>query len=740
MVTVRHAHRTDSTETLARLTALRLSELKIDALLAAEAWLAEQPLADHSAKIRDGWEMVEILADLRMDKDALLAALLFPLFDGDVLSAEQIETYFPEAVLPMLLAVKQMEAIRSIPIGAHQTLQPQQADNLRRMLLAMVEDVRAVVIKLASQICELRNVKNADEETRVLAAKETNAIFAPLANRLGIGQIKWELEDLAFRYLHPQLYKQIACLLEEKRLDREQFMLDFVAQVERKMLEADLHAEVYGRPKHIFSIWKKMQKKHLAFDQLYDLRAVRIVTEKVQDCYAALGLVHTSWRHLPTEFDDYIATPKQNGYQSIHTVVIGPQGRAVEIQIRTRQMHEDAELGVAAHWKYKEGPSQGREGYDEKIGWLRKLLQWQEEVVDSADLAEELRNQVTEDRVYVFTPKGDIVDMPLGATPLDFAYYVHSSVGHRCIGAKISGRIVPFTYQLKTGDQVEILTGREQNPSRDWLNPHLGYLKSSRARSKVQYWFRQQDKDKNLAAGKELLDNELSKLNLPMEHPTKVLQRFNINSMDELLVGIGGGDIKLTQVVHYLQSQQPKTAEQEIDPRLKQRPASTNKAQSDVVVQGVGNLLTHMAGCCQPLPGDPIVGYITQGRGIAVHRDDCDQFKLMESQHPERVVDANWGDQYNSGYAVDIRILANDRNGLLRDITSILANEKANVTQMNSHSNIKEQSVLITMTLELYNQDSLNKLLSKISQVNDVLEAKRCKSGASNSSDKQATG
>ena len=731
MVTVRHAHRTDSTETLARLTALGLSELKIDALLAAEAWLVSRPFEAYASEIRDGWEMVEILAALRMDKDALLAALLFPLFDGDLLSAQQIESHFPEAVLPMLLAVKQMEAIRSIPVGAQQTLPPQQADNLRRMLLAMVEDVRAVVIKLASQICELRNVKNADEETRVLAAKETNAIFAPLANRLGIGQIKWELEDLAFRYLHPQLYKQIASLLEEKRLDREQFMLDFVAQVERKMQDADLQAEVYGRPKHIFSIWKKMQKKHLAFDQLYDLRAVRIVTEKVQDCYAALGLVHTSWRHLPTEFDDYIATPKQNGYQSIHTVVIGPQGRAVEIQIRTRQMHEDAELGVAAHWKYKEGPVQGREGYDEKIGWLRKLLQWQEEVVDSADLAEELRNQVTEDRVYVFTPKGDIVDMPMGATPLDFAYYVHSSVGHRCIGAKVSGRIVPFTYQLKTGDQVEILTGREQNPSRDWLNPHLGYLKSNRARSKVQYWFRQQDKDKNLAAGKELLDNELSKLNLAMEHPTKVLQRFNVNSMDELLVGIGGGDIKLTQVVHYLQSQQPKTVEQEIDPRLKQRPPSSSKAQSDVVVQGVGNLLTHMAGCCQPLPGDPIVGYITQGRGIAIHRDDCEQFKLMESHHPERVVDATWGDQYNSGYAVGIRILAHDRNGLLRDITSILANEKANVTQMNSQSNINEQSVLITMTLELYNQDSLNKLLSKISQVSDVLEAKRCH-GSSN--------
>ncbi|MDZ7903148.1 MAG: TGS domain-containing protein, partial [Rheinheimera sp.] len=351
----------------------------------------------------------------------------------------------------------------------------------------------------------------------MLAAKQTNAIFGPLANRLGIGQLKWELEDLAFRYLHPQVYKKIAAQLEEKRLDREQYMKDFVAAVHQRMQDEKLQCEVYGRPKHIFSIWKKMQKKHLSFDQLYDIRAVRIVTERVQDCYAVLGIVHTSWQHLPKEFDDYIATPKQNGYQSIHTVVLGPHGRPIEIQIRTRQMHDDAELGVAAHWRYKEGGPAGREGaLDEKIGWLRKILAWQEEVVDSS-LAEELRNQVTEDRVYVFTPKGDIVDLPLGSTPLDFAYYVHSNVGHRCIGAKISGRIVPFTYQLKTGDQVEILTGREPNPSRDWLNPNLGYLKSSRARSKVQYWFRLQDRDKNYAAGKELLDAELARLNLVME-------------------------------------------------------------------------------------------------------------------------------------------------------------------------------------------------------------------------------
>lgn len=726
MVTVRHSHSTvyNPGETMEWLCSLGLPEGKISCLMAAEQWLQSRSLTELTCpQVHTGWEMVEILADLRMDKDALTAALLFPLVEAQVLSCDDVQSEFPQAVVTMLAAVNQMEAIRTIPVGPNQNPNAQQADNLRKMLLTMVDDVRAVVIKLAAQICYLRDVKNADEETRVLAAKQTNAIFGPLANRLGIGQLKWELEDLAFRYLHPQVYKKIAAQLEEKRLDREQYMRDFVAAVHQRMQDEKLMCEVYGRPKHIFSIWKKMQKKHLSFDQLYDIRAVRIVTERVQDCYAVLGIVHTSWQHLPKEFDDYIATPKQNGYQSIHTVVLGPHGRPIEIQIRTRQMHDDAELGVAAHWRYKEGGPAGREGaLDEKIGWLRKILAWQEEVVDSS-LAEELRNQVTEDRVYVFTPKGDIVDLPLGSTPLDFAYYVHSNVGHRCIGAKISGRIVPFTYQLKTGDQVEILTGREPNPSRDWLNPNLGYLKSSRARSKVQYWFRLQDRDKNYAAGKELLDAELARLNLVMEHPSKVLQRFNVGSMEELLVGIGGGEIKVTQVVHYIQSQYAKV-EPEIDPRLISKPMHT-PAKSHVVVQGVGNLMTHMAGCCQPLPGDAIIGYITVGRGIAVHRDDCDQFKNLQENHPERVVEATWGDQYASGYEASIRIVAHDRNGLLRDITSILANEKANVLRMSSNSDVAKQTAIINMTLELYNLDSLNKLLTKISLIDDVIEAKR---------------
>lgn len=408
-----------------------------------------------------------------------------------------------------------MQAIKALQQTQSNKVSVNQVDNIRRMLLAMVEDVRAVVIKLAERLCYLRQVKNADEETRVLAAKETENIYAPLANRLGIGQLKWELEDVSFRYLHPEVYKKIAKQLDEKRLDRERYMVNFVESIATQLKALNIQGEVYGRPKHIYSIWKKMQQKSLDFDQLFDVRAVRVVVEKLQDCYSALGIVHTSWNHLPSEFDDYVATPKPNGYQSIHTVVVGPEGKAVEVQIRTKQMHDDAELGVAAHWRYKEGSAHGKtSGFDEKVSWLRKILQWQEDVTESGELLDELRSQVFEDRIYVFTPNGDVVDLPNGSTPLDFAYYIHSNVGHCCIGAKVFGRIVPFTYRLKTGDKVEILTSKTPNPSRDWLNPNLHYIHAPRARAKVQHFFKLQDRDKHISQGKELLETELQKHDL----------------------------------------------------------------------------------------------------------------------------------------------------------------------------------------------------------------------------------
>lgn len=439
-----------------------------------------------------GQEMVEILAALNLDTESLLAALYSPAYQAQKVTAEQLQQQDAKLadLVALLDAVQQMQMISDLQHFQHGKPNAEQIDNVRRMLLSMVADVRAVLIKLAERICRLREVKNDDEETRVLVAKECQDIYAPLANRLGIGQLKWELEDLAFRYLHPQTYKSIAKQLHERRLDREEYIEKFVANLSEGLRHEGVDAEVYGRPKHIYSIWRKMQKKHLNFEQLYDIRAVRIITQSLKDCYAALGVVHSQCRHIQSEFDDYIATPKANGYQSIHTVVIGPEAKHVEIQIRTQAMHDDAELGVAAHWLYKEGTSGKAGGFEEKIAWLRKLLAWHEDMAENDELVAEVRSQVFEDRVYVFTPKGEVIDLPQGATPLDFAYYIHSQVGHRCVGAKVDGHIVPFTYTLKNGQRVEILTQKAVKPRRDWLNPALGYLCTSRARSKVVTYFK----------------------------------------------------------------------------------------------------------------------------------------------------------------------------------------------------------------------------------------------------------
>ncbi len=683
-------------------------------------------------------EMVGILLMLHMDIDTLRAAILYPHVEARHLSVEQTVEDFGPGIARLLEGVIDMEAIRFLQSLNSGEVSDTQIDNVRRMLLAMVEDVRAVVIKLAERIACLREVKNADEETRVLVAKEITNIYAPLANRLGIGQLKWELEDLSFRYLHPDTYKQIAKLLDEKRLDRERYIHSFVEELKLALQQAGVQADVYGRPKHIYSIWRKMQKKQLSFSDLYDVRAVRVITHRLQDCYAALGIVHTHWHHIPREFDDYVANPKPNGYQSIHTVVLGPEGKTVEIQIRTEQMHQDAELGIAAHWKYKEGTLPGRDSaYEDRIAWLRKLLAWQEDMVESGSLVDELRTQVFEDRVYVFTPKGDVVDLPVGATPLDFAYQVHSMVGHRCIGAKVDGRIVPFTYTLQTGDQIEIITQKEPNPSRDWMNPNMGFLRTSRARAKVASWFRKLDRDKNILAGKELLDKEMERhgFQLSKDQQAQMLRevygRYNVHEHDDLLAGLGAGDIRINQIMNFFEGKLNKpTAEEEEKKLLAQlEQKSQNRVQQQpkghIVVQGVGNLMTHIARCCQPIPGDGIIGFITQGRGISIHREDCEQLKELMRRNPERVIEAVWGENYSGGYTLTVRITANDRSGLLRDITTIIANEKINVLGMRSRSNTKLQTADLVIDMEIYNIDALNRMLSKLNQMTDVVSAKR---------------
>ena len=716
MVATRQSHQQDETGDFAsRLKLLALSAEKVELLNKAQALCLA---CDNTTRQSTAIEMVEILAELNLDADSLATAYLTPYFINNLVTLETVEEQLGSSIAVLLNGVAQMATISTL---AHQGKGTVQVDNIRRMLLAMVEDVRAVVIKLAEQVCHLRNVKNAAEEDRVIAAKETADIFAPLANRLGIGQLKWELEDLSFRYLHPNIYKNIAKQLDDKRLAREAYMEDMVAQVKSRLSEAGIEAEVYGRPKHIYSIYKKMAQKNYEFDQLFDIRAMRIVVQRLQDCYGALGIVHTNWRHLHKEFDDYVATPKQNGYQSIHTVVFGPEGKTVEIQIRTSDMHQDAELGVAAHWMYKEGALPGRgSGYEQKISWLRKLLQWQEEVVDGSDLAQELKNQVVEDRVYVFTPRGDIFDLPLGATPLDFAYYIHSNVGHRCIGAKVFGKIVPFTHQLSTGDQVEILTQKQPNPSRDWLNPSLGYIKSSRARAKIHHWFKQLDRDKNLSAGKEILDNELQKLDLNYRDLAPAIKRFNFKELDDLMVAIGAGDIRLNQMLNFVTDR----AEDEPVIRFK-TPTKVTGDNNGIVVDGVGSLMSHVAKCCRPVPGDEIIGYITQGRGIGVHRDDCDSFNNLKTQHPERVISVSWSDDIHNSYALSIRIEASDRSGLIRDISVVLANEKVNVLNMNVNTVDDNQIAIFTMQIEVHDLSGTNRVLSKLHQIEGVHSAKR---------------
>ncbi|OIQ24328.1 GTP diphosphokinase [uncultured Vibrio sp.] len=681
-----------------------------------------------------GREMNEILVTLSMDKATLVAAQLFPLVSAGAFERELFEESYGKETVKLIDGVEEMAALGQLNVTLEGSAASGQVDNVRRMLLAMVDDFRCVVIKLAERICNLIEVKKSPDEVRRAAAKECANIYAPLANRLGIGQLKWEIEDYAFRYQQPDTYKQIAKQLSERRIVREQYITDFVDDLTAEMGVSSINAEVSGRPKHIYSIWRKMQKKSLEFDELFDVRAVRIIADQLQDCYAALGVVHTKYKHLPSEFDDYVANPKPNGYQSIHTIVLGPEGKTIEIQIRTKQMHEDSELGVAAHWKYKEGASTARSGYDEKITWLRKLIDWQEEMSDSGEMLDEVRSQVFDDRVYAFTPRGDVVDLPMGATPLDFAYHIHSMVGHRCIGAKVAGRIVPFTHKLAMGDQVEIITQKEPNPSRDWLNPTLGFVHSGRARAKINAWFRKESREQNLEAGKEILEVELAKIGASLKHAQEyALKRFNVNTTDELYAGVGSGDLRINQVVNHINALVNKpTAEEEDKQALEKLQEAENKPtvqsrpkKDAVVVEGVDNLMTHLARCCQPIPGDEIKGYITQGRGISVHRADCEQLEELRHHASERIIDTVWGSGFVGSYILTVRIEAMERSGLLKDITSLLTNEKIKVTSMKNRNDYKRQLSIMDFDLELTNIEILNRVTSRIEQIKDVMSVKR---------------
>ena len=687
--------------------------------------------APGTSSFRTGIEMAQVLVELHLDQASLVAAILYRAVREERIPLEDVQREFGDEVAGLISGVLQMAAISTIhhPLKGNVLGQTEgQLDNVRRMLVTMIDDVRVALIKLVERTSAIRAVKNAPEQKRMRVAREVFDIYAPLAHRLGIGHIKWELEDLSFRYLHATAYKKIAKLLDEKRLDREDYIKRVISALQDELGSSGIQAVLSGRAKHIYSIWRKMRRKGIDFSQVYDVRAVRILVPEVRDCYAALGIVHTLWRHIPNEFDDYIANPKENGYQSLHTAVIGSEGKVMEVQIRTRDMHEEAELGVCAHWLYK-GMDRGNKsvGYDAKINWLRQVLEWQEELGDISGLADHLKSDVSSDRVYVFTPEGHVVGMPEGATPVDFAYRVHTEVGHACRGAKVNNRIVPLTYPLRTGDQISILTSNKQAPSRDWLNPSLGYIQTSRARAKATHWFKQQNREQNIVDGRAILEDEFKRLSLYDVDLDELARKVNYPAADDLFAATGAGDIRPTHVAHVAQQMLEPKSEQ-LDLKLTSKPRKPYDTESDIQIRGVGKLKTQVAKCCKPLPGDPIGGYITVGRGVTVHRQDCITFLNLKDSELNRIIEVSWGGHPVSVYPVDIEIEAYDRSGLLRDITQALSSSKSDVLAMNTISNKDENTATMTVTLEISSLEQLARLLAQIRNLPNIIDVRRRRS------------
>jgi len=697
--------------------------LELDAPRSHRVWLTP------GSNFRMGLEMADILGELKLDQSTLEAAVLYRAVREGLLSLETVTKRFGDEVASLIDGVLQMAAI-SYPLAPNHGMgQHNQQENLRKMLVNMIGDVRVALIKIAERTCALRQVKDAPREKCLQVAREVADIYAPLAHRLGIGQIKWELEDLSFRYLHEDEYKAIAKLLAEKRLDRDRYIHDVVETIKALMEAQHInHYDVDGRAKHIYSIWRKMKRKRIDFSQVHDVRAVRILVPEVTDCYTVLGIIHSRWHHVPNEFDDYIANPKKNGYQSLHTAVMGPENKVLEIQIRTFAMHDEAELGVCAHWRYKGHDTNAKSrSYEEKIAWLRQVLEWQDEVGGFGDLREGLSSDVAPDRIYVFTPDGHVIDLPRIATPIDFAYRVHTEIGHRCRGAKINGRIVPLTYKLKTGQQVEILTATKGGPSRDWLNPSLGYVRTSRARAKIQAWFKYQARDQNLDEGRALFEREMRRLDVEGLDLPKLAKAVNYQTADDMYAALGAGDLRIGQVLNQAQQLFGESDDQEQLDRLLAKPKrqSSKATKSDITVLGVGNLKTSMANCCRPVPGEPIVGFITQGRGVTVHRQDCSNILQLRLDEPQRIIEVEWGERAQTRYPVTIEIQAWDRSGLLRDVTGLLGNEKVNVLAVNTLTDTDEGIARLRITLEVDGLEALGRLFSRIQQLPNVTEVRR---------------
>ncbi|MFO7954412.1 MAG: bifunctional (p)ppGpp synthetase/guanosine-3',5'-bis(diphosphate) 3'-pyrophosphohydrolase [Thioalkalivibrio sp.] len=693
-------------------TGLQLAEALDRALEAVDAaGLESHPL-----------DVAEILRHLNVDRQTLIATLLVPVYLADLLKPADLEQRFGAAIARLTTNVAALVRRRfEAPAG-----RPEQAERLRRMLMAMVDDVRAVLIKLAFRVQHLRLlVREPDDSARALA-QETLDVIAPLANRLGVGQLKWEMEDLALRILEPDTYREIARGLEENRTERETYVEDFAKTLKDRLQAEGIEARVFGRPKHIYSIWKKMQRKRTSLSELYDLRATRVIVDQLATCYTVLGIVHNDWRHLPSEFDDYIANPKDNGYQSLHTAVVGPEGKVVEVQIRTREMDDFAELGVAAHWRYKEG---GREdqALNRAINNLRQLL----EAADNNDqnLLDEIQSEPLHQRVFVLTPQGEVLDLSQGATPLDFAYAVHTEVGHRCRGAKVDGHIVPLTYKLKSGERVEVLTTREGGPSRDWLNPNLGYLNTARARSKVRTWFRQQHQDEHLATGKHLFDRECHRLGCGQDLDRAALaEAMKYQTFDELLVALGAGDITTTQIAGRIAQQMREARGRELPPSRPepQRPRRHDgeAKEDDIKIRGVGGLLTTRARCCNPQPGDPIIGFITRGAGVSVHRSDCVNILHMPEEKRGRLIPVSWGEEPERE-PVTLEVDAHDRPGLLGEVGNAFSECGINLLRVNTQTNREDRSVRMELEAEFSDLGELSNLFDRLQSLSSVQTVRR---------------
>jgi len=688
-----------------------------------------QTLETGESQVRHLLSTADILVQLNMDVETMVAATLNGCLARSGMSEEKLRERFGVGIASMVADLARIEQIANVDAAIPAKDLAEHEENLRRLLLGIAEDVRVVLVVLAQRLHLMRSIKNLEDGRRRKIAQDTQRVYAPLANRLGVWQIKWELEDLILRYLEPKEYKRIAKLLDGRRGEREAYIAGVMAILREKFAEAGIKAEISGRPKHIYSIWRKMQRKNVDIEQIFDLRAVRIMVDDVASCYAALGIVHGLWKHIPKEFDDYIATPKGNMYQSLHTAVVGPEDKPLEVQIRTWAMDRHAELGVAAHWAYKESKRHDDE-FQRRVVWMRKWLELKTDgEAEGGDLFERFRAEFEPLHIYVLTPQSKVIELPKGATPLDFAYAIHSEIGNRCRGARVDGRIAPLNQPLHSGQTVEILTHKNAAPSRDWLSHHQGYLRTAKARNRVRQWFKQQDHARYVSEGKTILDKELARLGIE-EKPQldQLARRYNFHKGEDLLAAIGRGELAPGQAAR--QVGEPKAerrpVQAEIRPRRAMPTRPKGKGQSDVIVEGIGDLMTHMAHCCKPVPNDPIIGYVTRGRGVTVHRRDCSNVRKMPAIERQRLVDVRWAEQpADATYPVDIFVVAVDRKGLLRDVSAVFSDEDVDVLGVHTVSDRTTDRAMMRFTVEVKDMAQLEQVVNKLTQVPDVLNVRR---------------